>query len=171
MPDTSHQSQMTLQAQPQPPTEPSSYAMTVREARALFNTRIDDGVCCPVCQRHAKIYRRKILSQMAWALMTVYREAQCEWVHLPSIQPSVMGNGGSFAKLRYWQLIESGPDRHAGIWRITELGEAFIQRQVVVPKYVQTYDGQNLGYSGSDTVSIDDALGTRFVYDELMRGI
>ena len=75
-------------------------------------------------------------------------------------------------KLRYWGLLEEElelrPDGgRAGWWRVTELGEWFVLKEATVPRYARIYDNRCLSLVG-DQVSITDALGTKFNYDDLM---
>lgn len=126
---------------------------------------------CPTCGQHAKVYKRTITSSMAYALIQMYRAKGDEhgWFHLPS----VVGHGGDAAKLAYWNFIEpKGGERadgskRTGWWRITFDGEAFVRGTLFVRRYVHVYNGAVLGKSGH-TITIRDALGTRFNYDALM---
>lgn len=137
---------------------------TLSESIDWLQDRIEEGAECPCCGQFAKVYQRKINSGIARMLITMSRQPQ-QWCHMPTLGAS----GGDPAKARYWGLIEeSDPPGH---WRLTQLGRDFVANQARVPKFARIYDGRLLGLEGSETVSIIDALGTRFNYDELMRGI
>ena len=58
----------------------------------------------------------------------------------------------------------------AGWWRLTEQGSAFVQGLMKVQKYAKIYDSRLLKLDG-ELVTIRDVLGSRFNYDELMRGV
>jgi hypothetical protein len=143
------------------------------EARDWLRERIDDGEACPCCGQFAKVYRRTINSGMAVLLLALYRAAQPgEWVKVPSLG----GQGGDITKCRYWELIEPQPDltrddgsNRTGWWRLTYRGVEFILDRLAVPKYARVYDGRLLNLTGPP-VTIRDALGARFNYDELMAG-
>jgi hypothetical protein len=93
-------------------------------------------------------------------------------VHVPSIDPA---RGGDVAKLEFWGLIEEERVKRedggrAGFWRVTERGEGFLKRRVMVQKYARIYDGRLLNLTGV-MVTADDALGETFKLDDLMEGI
>jgi len=143
--------------------------VTLAEARAWLRERVDGGAHCPCCTQFAKVYRRRIHAAMARDLIIAYRRAGVDWFHVRA----VLGHdGGDFAKLAYWGLIrehpgerDDGSDR-AGWWKITEAGVGFIHG-ATVPKHARIYDGRCLGLLG-DPVTVQDCLGKRFNYAELM---
>lgn len=161
-------------------------AATLGEAREWLMQHRDDGAYCPCCGQFAKVYRRKLSSSMAYALVLIdrfFRETPHGWLHVPSYLtenvPAKCGatfRGGDWAKLAYWGLLreQNRGDVHsiaggprAGYHRITDRGKLFVRGKIVVPKYVFVYDGEPMGFS-EETTSIDDALGSRFDYQELM---
>lgn len=146
----------------------------------------DKGCNCPCCGQYAKLYRRSLTSAMALALVQIYHYFRQHhwkgWLHVPehlaaqkSVPPRIAAgwHGGDWSKLRYWQLIEPQPGERQdgsprmGYWAITELGRQFVEREMKVPKYfyiyAQTFMGLDLPY-----ITIDEALGTTFNYDQLM---
>lgn len=147
--------------------------MTLGEARAILRELVDDGHPCPCCSQFAKVYRRKIHAGIARGLIAAYRHAGREWFHGPTVIQA--GDSGEVSRLRYWGLVEEATERRddggrAGWWRVTDRGEAWVRGRATVPKYARIYDGRCLGLTG-DPVTIRDALGSRFDYDELMAGV
>jgi hypothetical protein len=147
-----------------------SESMSLEEARAWLRERIDDGAKCPCCTQLAKVYRRKITSGMAQALIVMWRVHGDAYFHLPSISDRWRSRDESF--LRFWGLIEEATEKRddggrAGWWRVTPLGVAFVRGRERVPKYARIYDGRRLSLEG-ELISIFDALGERFDYRELM---
>jgi hypothetical protein len=149
---------------------------TLLEAQEWLRERVDHGAACPCCTQFAKVYRRKINSSQARALIVQYRHYGSVWAHLPALR---MLQGAQHSneepKLRYWGLLEEESDRRedggrAGWWRVTDLGERFVLGQARVEKYARLYDGRCLNLAGP-FVSIQDALGNKFNYDDLMQGI
>ena len=145
---------------------------TAAEVKEWVLGHRDDGVECPSCEQYAKVYRRKINSAMARALILFHRRHGSEWFHLPTS----IGYGGDSAKLRYWGLIEeSGEEREdggrAGYWRVTEDGRQWALGFSSVAKYALVYNGKLLGLDDDERVSVRDALGTKFDYTELMNGV
>lgn len=144
---------------------------TLLEAKNWLRERVDDGERCPCCTQFAKVYKRQIHATMARDLIRFYRAAGVgEWLHLPSLT----GWGGDFGKLRYWGLTEEEIERRpdggrAGFWLVTGIGESWVKGQIRISKYAHIYDGRCLRLSG-EGVTIYDALGSKFNYDELMHG-
>jgi hypothetical protein len=146
-------------------------SVSLGEARNWLRERVDEGESCPLCSQFAKVYRRKIHSTMARDLIRLYREVGAdEWVHVPTVLGS---SGGDLAKTVYWGLIEELPgvredgSTRVGWWSITQLGKFYVLGRVLVPKYARIYNGRLLDLVG-DRVGIQDALGDKFNYSELM---
>jgi hypothetical protein len=144
-------------------------------AKEWLRKRVKRGAKCPLCTQLAKVYRRKINSRQAQALILVYRTAGRDWCHVPTADPRLAGDGGELSRLRYWGLLEESEEERddggrAGWWRITDAGERWLRGVSAVPKYARIYDSRCLDVEGPGQ-SIRDALGSRFNYDELMAGI
>lgn len=142
---------------------------SLAQARDWLRLRVAEGERCPCCTQFAKVYKRKITSTSAAALITLWRAAGPTWAHLPTVLDRKQADE---AKLLHWGLLEgetiSRPDGgRAGWWRVTELGAAFVRGEVRVQKYCLIYDSRCLGLDGPD-VSIVDCLGDRFDYAELL---
>jgi hypothetical protein len=133
---------------------------------------------CPCCDRWTKQYERKINSSMARSLIYIFNATRDMppdggWIKPSLILPHTMSSW--VAGLRHWGLLEAkapvGKSRRNpedGYWRMTELGRGFVLRTASVPQYAITGVGGDLICLEGHPVTIDDALGTRFVYDEVM---
>lgn len=146
---------------------------TLSEARAWLRARVDRGERCPCCTQLAKVYRRKINSGMARSLIAMYQVGGKDWIHLPT---QIGARSREEGKLAYWGLVEEQKDvrpdgGRAGYWRVTDLGELFIKDRVKLPKYARVFDGRCLSLDPTEKVSIKDAIGDRFDYNELMNGV
>lgn len=146
---------------------------SLAQVRNWLLSKADDGAECPVCKQYVKVYRRKITSSMAYALIEMYRAGGKDWVHLASV---LTGARADEAKLAYWGLIEEEkilrPDGgRAGYWRVTDLGELFLRGNLKLPKYARVYNKRVLGLDATEQATIRDALGTKFDYSELMAGL
>lgn len=146
----------------------------LEDAKDWLRMHLDEGARCPCCMQYAKVYRRKIHAAMARDLCRAYRTAGGG--RLFHVRTVLGHDGGDFAKLAYWGLIEEldatrddGSNR-AGMWRITPLGVDYIRNRIRLPKYARVYDGRCLGLDDSEVAGIIDALGTRFDYSALMAG-
>lgn len=145
---------------------------TLTEAKDWLRERLDDGASCPLCTQHAKVYRRKINSGMARALIVQYRQVGREYAHTSSLCRFTHEAG----QLSWWGLLEQETDRRpdggrSGYWRVTDKGEQFVRSLIPVEKYARIYDGRLLRLDGGEMVWITDSLGTKFNYQELMQGI
>lgn len=146
--------------------------MELSEAKAWLRARLDDGAPCPCCTQYAKRYHRKINSGMARLLIMQWCKVGQEFAHTASLCPNLREG----AKLAYWGLMEHD-DRprddggKSGWWRITDAGVRFVLGRESVPKYVYVYDDRVMGFDAAQMVSIQDALGTKFSYSDLMGGM
>lgn len=141
--------------------------MTLEEAIELLQSRIHNGMHCPCCGQFAKVYHRSLNCGMATSLVRMYRRFGLEWQHIPTTIPARSREEG---KLAFWELIEEKDEQRpdsgrAGCWRVTEKGEAFIHKGLAVPKYVNIYNGECLGFDGP-LITINDVK--KFDYAELM---
>lgn len=161
-------------------TGPSFTGTTVQEALAFIDSHIEKGVHCPCCGQFCKLYRRKIHSAMAAGLCWIYqyylKHPTADWIHLSEFFVRLGRDSSDTAKLRHWGLLEAkggvrddGSDR-VGYYRITELGQHFVEERVAVPKYIWIHNQQVWGVDGTKTIMIRDALGEKFRYDDLMQG-
>lgn len=145
------------------------------KVKSWLRERLHDGANCPACGQRVQLYKRKLNSGMARALIQIYNHAETEWVKVQDIPDAP--KGGDYAKLRFWGLLESSGDRaddgnSAGMWRVTEHGRAFVLNISTVPAYVGTYNNRTYRLPDADEVpliSIKDAIGSKFNYDELIR--
>ena len=147
--------------------------MTIAQAKHWLRQRLDEGADCPVCTQRVQVYRRKVNSGMARSLIEMYRVGGLDWVHVPT---QIGARSREEGKLAYWGLVEEERERRpdggrAGYWRVTPYGELFIRRGVTIPKYARIFNGKVLGLDTTEQVSIKDALGTKFDYNELMAGL
>lgn len=149
---------------------------TLAEARKYVESLSKKGVECPCCEQYVKVYKRKLNSFMAFSLTRLYKFSKTnpgEWVHIKTLSMTVAAGGGEMAKLRYWGLLEENKtpkegQKFSGLFRITEEGQWFVEGETSVPKYIFLYNQRFLGFDESAKVTIKQALGSRFNYQELM---
>ena len=158
--------------------EPSTET-TIGEGRAYLNSQLERGKAakCPCCTQTVKLYRRKIIDSSAGGLIDLYRldKQQPNYYHRHELK-SLTNKGGEFATLKFWGIIEQMPKgkeitakRTTGYWKITELGKAFVEKRIQLPRYVEVYNNRALRFSG-DKIDVEESLGTRFNYRDLMEG-
>jgi len=134
------------------------------------------GAHCPCCERFIKLYRRPLSASMARYLIVLAKKSGTgnPWLHVETDFRDVsIPSRGDYAKLRYWGLIEPKPGvsehgaRTNGYWRITDQGRDFVAGNTLVPSHVLLLNNRIVGYSDK-SVTIRDALGSAFSYDELI---
>ena len=159
---------------------------TLAAAKQWLRSRFSKGATCPCCNQFVKLYRRPMNKSMAYVLllMECYFSGDVveEWLHVPSFIAEMVADNprraaavrGDWAKLKLWGLIEEKPDvrndgsPRVGYWKLTPLGRQFARKQVKVPSHIFIYNGEPLQRSVETMITIDDALGTEFSYDEIM---
>lgn len=145
--------------------------MTLAEARDELRALVSDGGAeCPCCKRLAKVYKRRLNAGMAVSLIQFYRAHGRDY----GFAPDLFGYGNEFARLHLWGLIAEKPERRddggrAGWWRITGYGEAFVLGQATAMSHALIYAARVLRFEG-ELITIQEALGQRFNYAELMMG-
>lgn len=154
---------------------------TLAGARRRLVGSLDDGSYCPCCGQWAKRYRRALNATMVRSLIWLVGENQRDvahggdgWVDVPAVGPRWMTTTNQHATLRWWDLAERLPSKtrarkHSGIWRPTTLGWHFAHGETMVPSHVLHYNNEVVGRSET-WVSIRQALGVQFDYEETMRG-
>lgn len=149
---------------------------TIQEGKDMLREKWEKGVDCPCCGQLVKRYSRSMHTMMAVALIALYRAwiDDHEYHHISEF--AEYRGIGDFAKLRYWGLIEEkekgeGDDhkRTSGYWKITEKGELFVKGKISVPRRVALFNQKFLGLEG-DPMTIQEALGKKFNYQDLMEG-
>jgi len=147
---------------------------TIKEAKEFLRANYDRGVTCPCCGQYVKLYKRKLNSGMAVALIRMYSHARLDWVNVKDfLRQHKYRNNHDWTLLRFWGIIEEdnqeGPEgaKSAGHWRITPKGHNFVLNRIRVPKRVSLYNNQFRGFD-EETTSIVEALGDHFNYHELM---
>jgi hypothetical protein len=133
-----------------------------------------EGIECPCCGQYCKVYKRKLNSAMALALIWLVRStAPGEFVHATTRAPrEALMSRGAFAFLAYWDLAEQrlnelSDKRCSGFWRATERGRDFAYGKSTLWSHALVYDNDVLEFCG-DKVDVVDALGRKFNYHELM---
>jgi hypothetical protein len=129
-----------------------------------------------------KLYKRKVNSGMAAALVLMYRWHERHGADRDFDTHDLLFRGrrldADFAKLRFWGLISraevvnggDGHPRRGSKYRITDLGRGFVRKRVVIQKYVYLYNDKLVIRDVPDdtTTDIVEALGDKFNYEELM---
>lgn len=145
--------------------------MDITQAQEYVEAHRLEGVKCPCCGQYVRLYRHRLNSQMAKALVQMYYLDQAgeEYIHvLQELKPS----NRMYSLMRFWGLIEPAGNcdnskKSSGYWKITQAGKDFVCGGEV-PRYVYLYDNQKYGES-EEMTTIRQAFGKRFDYQELMQ--
>jgi hypothetical protein len=169
---------MTFEQPPDVDQTPSGI-VTLTEARDYVKAGRDVGVYCPCCNQYARIYKRKMNTGMALALLYMFIEyfnTAKEWIHVEEL--FIKRNhkcSHDWALLRFWGLIEennepSEPDKKTnGLWRITARGKSFVNdTRLRLPSKAIIYNNKLIGFN-DDMITIKQALGSQFDYEELIK--
>lgn len=147
-------------------------ASAIDKQKRMVLAKAQEGGCsCPVCGQFVKVYQRKIYANVARQLIQIYRLGGDErrFVHVKELN-----DAREFQVSQHWGLVEAKPNeddpskRTLGYWRLTERGLDFVLRRTTVEKYVFIKNNRVLGCS-KEVVGIDEALGAKFNYEELMK--
>lgn len=130
-------------------------------------------VYCVVCDQHCKRYTRNLYATPCLILIALFKlhraHPEEKDFHVKNIwRVAGLGPGGGGRELLgYYNFAHRG---ERGCWSITSAGKEFVNRKRSVPKYVIVYNEKVIGYSGEEHpfVNIEDALGEKFNYGELM---
>ena len=156
------------------PDEPDD-DRSLKEAREwLQDNMYERAVQCPCCDRRTRGYHRKFNAGMAASLILIYRIGKGAWVSTAQM-PWICREED---KIAYWGLLEvmpradrkNRPDggRGQGVWRITDLGVQFVKGQITIGSHAWTFDRKLVAMDDREMISIQDALGEEFNYQELM---
>lgn len=148
---------------------------TLEEAKQFLRENWEQGTECPCCKQFVKLYRRKLNSGQAHALVILYKyfelNENTDWVHVSKFDYPAF-RGGDLAKLRYWNLIEAKTNidptkKDSGFWRLTDTGRAFVRGDITVESHIGVYN-QTIYTVEAQPITIRQALGNKFNYNELM---
>jgi hypothetical protein len=151
---------------------------TLADAKDWLRGKLDEGAECPLCTQRVQTYKRKLNLTMVRALALLARGqkelALDVYLHAPTVLEKHAGLAREVGKLAYWDLVIEGSNKrtdggHAGMWRVSLDGIAFLRGEKRVRKYAKVYNGRRLGFDG-EMVSVKDVAGA-FDLRELLAGI
>lgn len=147
------------------------------DVRASFWRVLNGGedAHCPCCNRYAKIYKRRIHMSAARGLIKLYRlGGDKQYVRCSDFILEGQAGPGDTTKMKHWGLVEPQAldenvtnKRTSGMWRLTPDGVRFVRGELRVPSIKVVYDDEVIATDGAD-ISIQEALGDKFNYSELM---
>jgi hypothetical protein len=141
---------------------------TLAEAQEALRAGVEGGTTCLGCGQHAQVYRRRLNSGMAFALVLLAKEKQAQPQEAYHVRSLLLRHGfhtGDYCYLVHWNAISrrkpKGEECYpAGYFRLTSKGFAFALGQKELPAAVYLYGEQVLGFEAK-RVGVERALGSR----------
>ena len=138
--------------------------------------KYDVGFRCKCCNQLVKRYHRPLNSNMAYALLLLYKSGIRDWV---KVESWLIDNGhqrcGDFSKLVHFGLLdklegnrEDGSPRN-GYYRLNGRSILFCENKLKVPRIAVILNGEFQKFEGAN-VGITDCLNKKFDYQSLMDG-
>lgn len=145
-----------------------------KQAQNLFPQNADEGYTCECCGMYIRRYRRTFNSNMALALIALYKKRDMGYVHVENTLAD-MGykRCGDASYLQHYNLITSLPEKREdgsprnGYYKITELGILFVEKKIKVQEKFIMFKGKHEGFNGKE-IDIEQALKKQFNYLELI---
>ena len=130
------------------------------------------GKICPTCNRIAKEKKVRLNKSLCLSLihaLKYYRYTEgidtLDYFNVRELFSENKHFISDFAKLQYWDLIEAKGDLVNGVFqkernmfRISENGIKYAQREIAVPIYAILYDGAVEGHQLKPYATIDEIL-------------
>lgn len=150
---------------------------TLKAAKQHLRNNFNKGTDCPCCGQFVKLYKRKLNSGMAYALLNIYRHHRQDQVNVKDfLRINKLPNNHDWTLLKYWKILEEvegdipEEKKSNGIWKITDFGVEFLFGRVKVPSHVHLFNNKYQGHSDKE-ITIKEAFGNKFNYTELMQTI
>ena len=138
--------------------------------------RTPEGHVCPVCDRWARVHRRRITAGAASTAAWMFKYHGEAWVHVAAAAPKRLIQNREYNRLGYWDLLEPQPNvtdpkkRTLGLWRLTVPGIAWVRQSLVVPAWVEIYNDAVV--RRADTmVPFSASMAEHFDYDEFLANL
>ncbi len=127
---------------------------------------------CVVCDRRCKRYKRQLHDMPARFLIALFlltRDSTQDTFHYTAIRKRGRLPVGGASAMDMLQGYDLAHFTERGWWYITEKGKAFVLRTLRIEKWAFVYNKKVEAFDDSQgTISIDESLGIKFDYWELM---
>ncbi len=135
----------------------------------------ETGYRCKCCGTFIKTYTRSLNSSMCLVLLLMVKHKKFGYFHVEDWlkeigRPELRAD---YHKLRFYNFLEKkigdrsdGSPRN-GMYRITSFGIMFAEGKITAKSKFKILNNQFKGFSGKD-ITIQEALGNKFSYQELM---
>jgi hypothetical protein len=147
---------------------PAHGGLSLAQAQEELRAKVQGGTTCPGCGQHAQVYRRRLNSGMAFALVLLASEARKQPQEAYHVRNLLLRHGfhtGDYCYLVHWNVLSrrkpQGEEQYpTGFFRLTSKGRAFALGQRELPSAVWLYGEQVLGFS-PERVGVERALGSK----------
>lgn len=136
----------------------------------------ENGTYCTHCGRWAQKYRKVLGEPVAKFLIKLYvaQQHHDRYYTTRELYPGDNKASTEGVIARFWGLIDVADTHNSGnapvgSYHLTDLGRRFVMGVEHVKSHAYTYNSEFLGLDGH-LISIRDALGKKFNYDDLMAG-
>ncbi len=141
----------------------------------VLDTKAASGYYCSCCGQFVKEYSRKFNSNMAFALLFLYRNQHKGFIHLEN-EMIAAGHQrcGDASYLRHYGFITASDEprldksKRNGLYRITGIGIMFCEGKLKAAAKFKIQNNTFKGFEGEE-ITIQQALGSKFNYQELMK--
>jgi hypothetical protein len=149
---------------------------TIKEAKDFLRENWEAGTDCPCCNRYVKLYKYSFNSAMSRLMIFMYKLHQ-EGMKEVHIENEMAKRGIRSvqvqSKLVHWGLIEAvanddSSKRTSGVYSLTMEGVEFSLCRLKVPKFIKYYNEKVYERSTHELISIQQGLGKKFDYNEMM---
>lgn len=148
--------------------------------RTVARIKAEGNHNCGTCGQTCGIYKQSLTDNNAVMLIGLYTysmkmENNPYGAYHQNLYATVGTKSHGFALCAKFGLIESPPPeefedkRCSGKWHLTRLGRKFVEGKEEVSASLKIYDNRVIAFS-KKKVDIIDVLGTKFSYNDLMRG-
>ena len=145
---------------------------TLEEAKQYLRDNWIEGAECPCCKQKVKLWSKPLIGTAVADLIRLNKLWQKNGVavHISEFTKQ----RSNFYTLVYWGFIVKGDveidgkKRSSGYWLPTIKGGKFIDNEVTVQSYADTYNNKVIRFTGKQ-IGVKEALGKKFDYEELMK--
>ncbi len=135
------------------------------------------GYKCPCCGSFIKQYVRKFNSNMATALLALYKHNVNGYVKLEEfLSEHGYKRCGDASYLVHYRMLEKlkakreDGSKKNGYYKLTSVGIMFIEGKTTAKEKFIIQQNRLVGFDGED-VGIKDILGVKFNFDEMMKTV
>jgi len=134
-------------------------SLTISEGRDIVRDRVVSGIKCPCCDQLVKLRQRSISIAHVYFLSNLFDITMAEYmfdynklkegnlyIHKDRASQGKAKTATDYNILKYWGLIAPMPrdagEKSAGFWKLTVKGYEFLRGEIIVAKYIYTFDSR-----------------------------